>query len=181
MSDFFIWSMQDTNPMQAIAVRFSFCGMFSNWKNFVHRYFFYFFDLIWFGPLFCRLPRTPPSPSLSSDSSVWCVWWSCSIVQRVSATCYGRSSSPSRWATCFHLFFVGLSHHTNRWLELCGFVSLGSTSRSSAHSDALLHLRCHWDAGITLMQFVFKVVFLCLQKFGHKALKLSIRSLVRWP
>lgn len=27
------------------------------------------------------------------------------------------------------------------------FVSAGSPSRGAAHLDALLHLRCHWDAG----------------------------------
>lgn len=50
---------------------------------------------------------------------------------------------------CFlSLFSLCLSLRTNRWPEPCGFASPGSPSRRSADSDALLHLRCHWDAGI---------------------------------
>lgn len=86
----------------------------------------------------------PQFPSHSSDFSESCVWSNCWIVQRASATCFGPSSSPSRfvcWSSS--VWFSTL-------LVLTVFPSLGSPSRSSAHRDALLYLRCHWDAGTRL-------------------------------
>lgn len=113
--------MQDTNPMQAIAVSQIIIIFYSFTISKI--LFVCFLFLIKSDILFvCRTLRTPPSPSPSSDSSVSCVWWSCSIVQRASATCCGHSSSPSRSLRLSWPYFIIVSfsslHH--RELDCCG-------------------------------------------------------------
>lgn len=97
----------------------------------------------------CRTLKMPRFPSRSSDSSVSCVWSSCSTVQRASVTCCGPSSSPSRsvtlWSSSFFKCFF--PSFLTQWAGLLWFVSTGSSSRSSANRDALLYLRGHRDAG----------------------------------
>lgn len=114
--------MQDTNPMQAIAVSQIFFFLQFYHKQDSFRVFLLFFFIKSDVLFVCRTLRTPPSPSPSSDSSVSCVWWSCSIVQRASATCCGRSSSPSRSVRLSWPYFIivsfSSSHH--RELDCCG-------------------------------------------------------------
>lgn len=81
-------SAQDTNPMQAIAVSKS----LPVWKEAACLFFFSS------NPVFFKLRtlKTHQCPSRSSDSSVSCVWSSCSTAPRESVTCCGPSSSLSR-------------------------------------------------------------------------------------